>query len=75
MASIEMIMNQFIQPVKPVVVHEAARRPSNWRMQMSFDEFLKAKNIPGITGVDTRAITKIVREHGTMKALTCTSKR
>ncbi len=28
---------------KAVVVHEAARRPSNWRMQMSFDEFLKAK--------------------------------
>lgn len=53
---------------KGVVVHEAARRPSNWRMQMSFDEFLKTKNIPGITGVDTRAITKIVREHGTMKA-------
>ena len=53
---------------KAVVVHEAARRPSNWRMQMSFDEFLKSKNIPGITGVDTRAITKIVREHGTMKA-------
>ncbi|WP_332380413.1 carbamoyl phosphate synthase small subunit [Lactococcus cremoris] len=53
---------------KAVVVHEAARCPSNWRMQMSFDEFLKSKNIPGITGVDTRAITKIVREHGTMKA-------
>lgn len=53
---------------KAVVVREAARRPSNWRMKMSLDEFLKSKNIPGITGVDTRAITKIVREHGTMKA-------
>lgn len=54
--------------VKAVVVSEAARRPSNWRMQMSFDEFLKGKNLPGITGVDTRALTKIIREHGTMKA-------
>ncbi|GBG96380.1 carbamoyl phosphate synthase small subunit [Lactococcus termiticola] len=53
---------------KAVVVSEAARRPSNWRMQMSLDEFLKAKGIPGITGVDTRAITRIVREHGTLKA-------
>ncbi|MFC4651575.1 carbamoyl phosphate synthase small subunit [Lactococcus nasutitermitis] len=53
---------------KAVIVHEAARRPSNWRMQMSLDEFLKAKNIPGLTGVDTREITRIVREHGTLKA-------
>lgn len=53
---------------KAVVVREAARRPSNWRMQISLDEFLTAKNIPGIAGVDTRAITRIVREHGTMKA-------
>ncbi|WP_374286016.1 carbamoyl phosphate synthase small subunit [Lactococcus sp.] len=53
---------------KAVVVHEAARRPSNWRSQMSLDEFLKSKNIPGISGLDTRALTKIVREHGTMKA-------
>ncbi|MDR0200075.1 MAG: carbamoyl phosphate synthase small subunit [Streptococcaceae bacterium] len=51
-----------------VVVHEAARRPSNWRKQLSFDEFLKAKDIPGISGVDTRAITKIVRQHGVIKA-------
>ena len=30
--------------------------------------FLKAKNIPGISGIDTRALTKIIRQHGTMKA-------
>ena len=53
---------------KAVVVSEAARRPSNWRMQMSLDEFLEAKNIPGISGIDTRALTKIIRQHGTMKA-------
>ncbi|WP_285120273.1 carbamoyl phosphate synthase small subunit [Lactococcus petauri] len=52
---------------KAVVVSEAARRPSNWRMQMSLDEFLEAKNIPGISGIDTRALTKIIRQHGTMK--------
>lgn len=53
---------------KGVVVSENARRASNWRKQMTLDEFLKAKNIPGISGIDTRALTKIIRSHGTMKA-------
>lgn len=53
---------------KGVVVAEAARRASNWRNQMTLDEFLKAKKIPGISGVDTRALTKIIRQHGTMCA-------
>ena len=35
---------------------------------MTLDEFLKAKKIPGIAGIDTRALTKIIRQHGTMKA-------
>ena len=29
---------------------------------------MKVKNIPGISGIDTRALTKIIRKHGTMKA-------
>lgn len=53
---------------KGVVVYEWARRASNWRNQMTLDEFLKAKKIPGISGIDTRALTKIIRQHGTMKA-------
>ncbi|KXT78886.1 carbamoyl phosphate synthase small subunit [Streptococcus sp. DD13] len=53
---------------KGVVVYEWARRASNWRNQLTLDEFLKAKNIPGISGIDTRALTKIIRKHGTMKA-------
>ncbi|PCS01568.1 carbamoyl-phosphate synthase small subunit [Lactococcus fujiensis JCM 16395] len=57
-----------IPTCKGVVVHEAARRPSNWRSNMSLNEFLEARRIPGISGIDTRALTKIVREHGTMKA-------
>ena len=44
--------------VKGVVVFEEARRASNWRNQMTLDEFLKAKKIPGISGIDTRALTK-----------------
>ncbi|MDR2833340.1 MAG: carbamoyl phosphate synthase small subunit, partial [Streptococcaceae bacterium] len=53
---------------KGVVVKEHARRASNWRNQMSLDEFLKRKGIPGISGIDTRALTRIIRQHGTMKA-------
>ena len=53
---------------KGVVVRENARLASNWRNQMSLDEFLQRKNIPGISGIDTRALTRIIRHHGTMKA-------
>ena len=53
---------------KGVVVKEHARLASNWRNQMTLDEFLKRKGIPGIAGIDTRALTKKLRQHGTMKA-------
>ncbi|KAF1296063.1 carbamoyl phosphate synthase small subunit [Enterococcus sp. JM4C] len=53
---------------KGVVVKEHARLASNWRKQMTLDEFLKHKGIPGISGIDTRALTRKIREVGTMKA-------
>ena len=53
---------------KGVVVKEHARVASNWRSQMTLDEFLKRKGIPGISGVDTRALTRKIRQVGTMKA-------
>ena len=51
-----------------LVVHEIARRPSNWRSQMSLAEWAEKMDLPGITGIDTRALTKEIREHGVMKA-------
>ena len=54
---------------KAVIVKEFARVPSNWRSQMSLDTFLKHKNIPGIAGVDTRKLTRTIREHGTMRGM------
>lgn len=53
------------------VVREAADFPSNWRNQMSLDEFLKSKNVPGISGIDTRKLTRIIRQHGTLKGAIC----
>ena len=53
---------------KGVVVRENARLASNFRNQMDLDEFLKSKNIPGISGIDTRALTRIIRSHGSLKA-------
>lgn len=53
---------------KGVVVKEHARLASNWRNQMTLDEFLKRKGIPGISGIDTRALTRKIRTAGTMKA-------
>jgi carbamoyl-phosphate synthase small subunit len=50
------------------IVREAARRPSNWRSERSLDEELEAQGIVGIQGVDTRAITRHLRERGAMKA-------
>ena len=51
-----------------MVVHQLASHPSNWRKQLSLDAYLKKHNIPGIQGVDTRKLAKIVTEHGSIKA-------
>lgn len=59
-----------IQPVvKGVIVREAADFASNWREQMTLDEFLKEKDIPGIAGIDTRKLTKMIRSAGTLKGI------
>lgn len=50
------------------VVRDAARRPSNWRSERSLDEELTEQGVVGIQGVDTRAITRHLREHKTMRA-------
>jgi len=47
--------------------------PSNWRSEKSLDEYLRENGIPGIYGVDTRALTLHLREHGNQKAFLCVS--
>lgn len=55
--------------LKGIIVKEACNFPSNFRKQNTLSEFLIRHNIPGIAGIDTRKLTKIIRNHGSMKAL------
>lgn len=56
---------------KGYVVRELCDTPSNFRCQYTLDTFLKARNIPGICGIDTRELTRIIREEGVMNAKIC----
>ena len=47
--------------------------PSNWRSEKSLDDYLKENGVPGIYGVDTRALTLHLRVHGNQKAFLCVS--
>ena len=51
-----------------VVVREWCNAPSNFRAEYDLDTFLKAQNVPGIYGVDTREISRIIRDSGSMRA-------
>lgn len=51
-----------------LVVAEDCEVPSNWRSRMSLGEYLEKNGIPGISGVDTRTITRKIRMNGSLKA-------
>lgn len=53
------------------VVREACAAPSNFRSEGTLDGFLKENGVPGISGVDTRQLTRVIREHGVMNAKIC----
>lgn len=57
--------------VKGYVVREWCGHPSNFRCGGDLDAFLKERNIPGLCGVDTRQLTRIIRESGVMNACIC----
>ena len=54
------------------IVRELSRIPSNFRSEDTIQHFLKEYDIPGISGIDTRALTKILREKGTMNGMITT---
>jgi carbamoyl-phosphate synthase small subunit len=55
------------------IVRELSREASNFRNECTMDEFLKKNDIPGVAGIDTRALTKILRESGTMNGMITTN--
>jgi len=57
--------------VRGYVVREWCDGPSNFRTQYDLDTFLKQQGVPGLYGVDTRELTRIIREHGVMNATIC----
>ncbi|KUP08599.1 carbamoyl phosphate synthase small subunit [Bacillus coahuilensis m2-6] len=57
--------------IKGMIVREVADFPSNWRNELSLDTLLKQRGIPGISGIDTRKLTRKIREYGTMKGIIC----
>lgn len=52
-----------------LIVRELSRMASNFRKDITIQEFLDEQGIPGIAGIDTRALTKILREKGTMNGM------
>ncbi len=64
--------DQSRQPwISGMIVREYTDDPSNWRSEGSFGDYLRAYNIPGISGVDTRALTRHIREKGAMRGIIC----
>jgi carbamoyl-phosphate synthase small subunit len=54
--------------VRGFVIEELSEIPSNWRSESSLEDYLAHWNIPGVQGIDTRALTRHLRERGAMKA-------
>ena len=55
------------------IVRELSRIPSNFRCDCTIQEYLEENGVPGIAGIDTRALTKILREKGTMNGMITTN--
>ncbi|MRX73333.1 glutamine-hydrolyzing carbamoyl-phosphate synthase small subunit [Bacillus lacus] len=53
--------------ISGLIVKELCELPSNWRSEYTLNDYLTLKNIPGLCGIDTRKLTRLIREHGTLK--------
>ncbi len=55
-----------------MIVKECCKTPSNWRATESLPEYLRKAGVPGIEGIDTRALTRHLRLHGAMRGVIST---
>ena len=60
-----------VSRLRGYVVREYCDAPSNFRCQGTLDAYLREKGVPGLFGVDTRHLTRILRDWGVMNALIC----
>lgn len=58
--------------LKGFIVRELCHEPSNFRCEGTLNDYLKDNHIVGIQGIDTRALTRIIRDKGTMNAIIST---
>ena len=58
-----------------VIVRDLARRASNWRAESTLDEFLRRHRVPGISGIDTRRLTRHLRDQGALPGAFGTDER
>lgn len=49
-----------------LIVGEICEKPSHWRQAMTLSDWMKQQNVPGICNIDTRALTKVINEKGTI---------
>ena len=59
--------------VKGFIIRELCKAPSNWRATETLNEYLEKNKIIGLEGIDTRALTRIIRDNGTMNGLITTN--
>ena len=73
------ICKEDVESTKPwpdgFIVRELSRIPSNFRCDISIQQFLEEHGVPGIAGIDTRALTRILREKGTMNGMITTDEQ
>lgn len=60
-----------IPNVAGVIVKRSANKPNHFRSEKSLDEWLKQTKIPGLSHIDTRRLTRIIRTYGTLKGRLC----
>lgn len=58
--------------LKGFIVREVCDVPNNWRCEMNLSDFLRQQKIMGLEGIDTRALTRVLRDNGTMKGIITT---
>nr|WP_302599919.1 glutamine-hydrolyzing carbamoyl-phosphate synthase small subunit [uncultured Cellulosilyticum sp.] len=54
---------------RALIVREKSDYPNNFRCELTLDGYLKSQKVIGLEGIDTRALTKVLRDHGTMRAI------